>query len=147
MNAETGARPTPFVLDSSVLAEVARADSGLMSLIQSWDAVGQPMVIPALAITAASLDMRSPEAEELLHGLERMENSMVAPLRDADQSTRLADVITRTGLDPWNAHVAAVADASVCPIVTLDGSEWQKHAHDLDERLHFIEIADPDDIG
>jgi hypothetical protein len=40
------------------------------------------------------------------------------------------------------AHVAAVADASICPILTLDGTKWREHAGDLDQRLHFAEIAD-----
>ena len=41
--------------------------------------------------------------------------------------------------------VAAVADAAVCPILTLDAGKWREHAADLDEPLHFIEIADPDE--
>lgn len=145
MNEDAGARPAPFVLDVSVLTEVARADAGLMTLIQGWDAAEQPLVIPALAVTAASLDMRSQDAEDLLHGLERLESVMVAPLRDTEQAIHLAAVMARTGLQPWDAHVAAVADASVCPIVTLDAAKWQKHARDLDEPLYFVEIADPDD--
>jgi hypothetical protein len=68
---------------------------------------------------------------------------MTAALRDAEQAVRLAAVIARTGLDPWDAHVAAVADAAVCPILTLDVVKWREHAADLDEPLHFIEIADP----
>jgi len=59
--------------------------------------------------------------------------------------TGLAAVIARTGLDPWDAHVAAVADASVCPILTLDAGKWRQHSGDLDEPLHIIEIADPDE--
>lgn len=145
MNEDAGARPAPFVLDSSVLTEVARADAGLMTLIQGWDAAAQPLIIPTLAVTTAALDMRSQEAEDLLHGLERLESAMLAPLRDTEQATRLATVITRTGLDPWDAHVAAVADASVCPIITLDADKWREHARDLDEPLYFVEIADPDD--
>jgi hypothetical protein len=39
--------------------------------------------------------------------------------------------------------VAAVADAAVCPILTLDAAMWREHAADLDEPLHVIEIADP----
>src|SRR5205823_3228316 len=46
-------------------------------------------------------------------------------------------------LDPWDAHVAAVADAAVCPVLTLDAARWREHAADLDEPLHVIEIADP----
>jgi predicted nucleic acid-binding protein len=145
VNGEPGALPAPFVLDASVLIEVARGETGLMSLIQGWDATGQPLIVPALAITAASLDMRSPDAEDLLHGLELLESTMVAPLRDTDQATRLGAVIARTGLDPWDAHVAAVADTSVCPIATVDAAKWREHARSLDEPLHYIEITDPDD--
>jgi hypothetical protein len=41
--------------------------------------------------------------------------------------------------------VAAVADAAVCPILTLDAPKWRQHSGDLDEALHIIEIADPDE--
>ena len=116
-----------------------------MTLVQELDARGRPLVIPALAVTGASLDTRSGEAAELLEGLERLKNAMTAGLRDAEQAVRLAAVIARTGLDPWDAHVAAVADAAVCPILTLNGARWQEYAAGLDEPLHFIEIADPDE--
>jgi len=140
-----GARPAPLILDASVLIEAARGDAGVMTLIQGFDADGQPLIIPVLAVTAASLDMPSEDAEAILHGLERLENVMAAPVRDTEQAVRLAAVITRTGLGAYDAHVAAVADAAVCPILTLDGAKWREHARDLDEPLHFVEIADPDD--
>jgi predicted nucleic acid-binding protein len=140
-----GARPAPLVLDASVLIEAARGDFGIMTLLQGYDADGVPLVIPVLATVAASVDTRSDDAEAILHGLERLGNAMAAPVLDSEQAVRLADVIARTGLGPWDAHVAAVADASVCPILTLDAAKWREHAGDLDERLHFVEIADPDD--
>jgi predicted nucleic acid-binding protein len=114
-----------------------------MTLIQGYDARGQSLVVPALALTGASLDVRSEDADDLLGGLERLDSAEVAPLRDAEQAARLAAVISRTGLDPWDAHVAAVADAAVCPILTLDAAKWREHASDLDEPLHIIEITDP----
>ena len=137
--------PAPWVLDVSVLVAVARADTRIMTLVQELDARGRPLIIPALAVTGGSLDMHGDEAAELLEGLERLENALVAPLRDAEQAIRLAAVIARTDLDPWDAHVAAVADASVCPILTLDAAKWRQHAGDLDDPLHFIEITDPDE--
>jgi predicted nucleic acid-binding protein len=140
-----GARLAPVVLDASVLIAVARGDTGVMTLLQGYDAAGQPLVIPVLGVTAASLDMRSEDAEHLLRGLERMENAMAAPLRDSEQATRLAAVIARTGLSPYDAHVAAVADAAICAILTLEAAKWREHARDLDEPLYFIEIAEPDD--
>lgn len=145
MSEDGGARPAPLVLDASVLIEAARGDAGVMTLIQGYDADGQPLIIPVLAVTAAALDTRSEDAEAILHGLERLENAMAAPVRDAEQAVRLAAVIARTGLDSYDAHVAAVADASVCPILTRDAAKWREHAGDLDERLHFVEIADPED--
>lgn len=144
MNTAPEPLPAPWALDVSVLAEVARGDARTMTLVQELDGRGRPLVIPALAVTGSALGIRSDEAADLLEGLERLENAMTAPLQGAEQASRLAAVIARTGLDPWDAHVAAVADASVCPILTLNAAKWRKHAGDLDDRLHFIEIADPD---
>ncbi|MGH3289147.1 MAG: PIN domain-containing protein [Streptosporangiaceae bacterium] len=129
----------------SVLVAVARADTRIMTLVQELDARGRPLIIPALAVTGASLDIRSDEAADLLEGLERLGAALVAPLRDGEQAIRLAAVIARTGLDPWDAHVAAVADAAVCPILTLDAAKWREHSGDLDDPLYFVEIADPDE--
>jgi hypothetical protein len=42
-----------------------------------------------------------------------------------------------------DAHVAAVADASVCPVLTMDAPKWREHATALGEPLHIIEIAEP----
>ena len=145
MSEDSGAAPPPYIVDLSVAVAVARFDASVMTLIQGYDARGQSLVIPVLALTGASLDVRTEDADDLLEGLERLGNADVAPLRDAEQAARLAAVIARTGLDPWDAHVAAVADASVCPILTLDAGKWRQHAQDLDEPLHVIEIADPDE--
>jgi predicted nucleic acid-binding protein len=136
---DSGVVPAPYVLDASAVVAVARGDTDVMTFIQRLDGTGQPMVIPVLAITAASLDVRSDEADELLEGLELLGN--------AEQAARLAAVIARTGLDPWDAHVAAVADAAVCPILTLDAAKWRSYAGGLDDPLHVIEIADPDEAS
>ena len=77
--------------------------------------------------------------------MELLRNAEIAPLKGAEQAARLAAVIARTGLDPWDAHVAAVADAAICPILTLDAAKWQQYAEGLDEPPHIIEIADPDE--
>ncbi len=101
------------------------------------------MVIPALAIAGASPDARSEEADDLLAGLELLDNVTVAPLNGGEQAARLADVVARTGLDPWDAHAAAIADVAICPILTLNAAKWRECAADLDEPMHIIEIADP----
>jgi len=51
---------------------------------------GRPPVVPALAATAASLDIHSDEAAELPEGMERPKNAMTAAVRDAEQAVRLA---------------------------------------------------------
>ena len=137
------ATPRPYVIDVSVLVAVARADAGVTRLLLNLDGQGQPLVVPVLTMVAASLDARTEDADLALRGLERLDSVLLAPLRDADQAARLAAVIARTGLDPWDAHVAAVANAAACAILTLDAAKWREHAGDLDEPLHIIEIADP----
>ena len=145
MSGDGAAVPAPYVLDVSVVVAVARGDTEIMTFIQRLGGTGQPMVIPVLAITAASLDVRGDEADELLDGLELLGNAEIAALKGAEQAARLAAVIAGTGLDPWDAHVAAVADAAICPILTLDAAKWRQYAERLDEPLHIIEIADPDE--
>jgi predicted nucleic acid-binding protein len=140
---DTGAVPLPYILDVSVLTAIARADSEVTGLVLELDARGQPLVLPVLSLAAASLDARG--ADDALRGLEQLDNIEVAPLRDADQAAGLAAVMARTGLDPWDAHVAAVADAAICPILTLDAAKWHGLPADPDAPLHIIEITDPDD--
>ncbi|HLK79233.1 MAG TPA: PIN domain-containing protein [Streptosporangiaceae bacterium] len=143
MSEETGAVPPPYVLDVSVLTELVRGGYGVMALVQQLGASGRPLVLPVLAMTAASLDLRSEDASAILYGLEKLANATAAPVKDAEQAVELAAVIAKTGLDPYDAHVAAIADASVCPILTLDAAKWRPHLHDLDEALHIVEIEDP----
>jgi hypothetical protein len=47
-----------------------------MTLVQELDARGRSLVIPALAVTGASLDIHSDEAAELLAGLEQLEKAL-----------------------------------------------------------------------
>ena len=81
---------TPLILDTSVLTAVARGDADVIALVQEYDARGQPILIPALAIAGASLDVRSEEGDDLLAGLELLEVVTVAPLSGAEQAARLA---------------------------------------------------------
>ena len=78
MTEDTGATPTPYVLDVSILVAVARADADVTRLVLALDGRGRPLVIPVLAITAASLDARTEDGDVALMGLERLENTMIA---------------------------------------------------------------------
>ncbi|GAA4600023.1 hypothetical protein GCM10023194_81080 [Planotetraspora phitsanulokensis] len=135
--------PTPVIIDTTVLHEIVRGEVGVISLIQGFDADGQPMVVSALAITAALMDARNEEAADAMHGLAAMENVTVAPLKDAEQAENLALVAVVTGLDVVEAHTAAIADVSVCPILTLNAARWEEPSAALEERLFTIEIAEP----
>lgn len=143
MSAQAGAALTPYILGVSVLVAIARADTDVTALMLELDARGRPLVLPVMAVTAALLDARGADADDALRGLEQLANVQGAPLRDADQAARLASVIARTGLDPWDAQVAAVAEAAICPILTLDAAKWRALPTDPDAPLCIIEIADP----
>ncbi|MEU8193577.1 hypothetical protein AB0C10_07320 [Microbispora amethystogenes] len=138
--------PTPYILDTSVLSTVVRGDADLIGLLQGFDRAGQPLVVPALAAAGALLDGRgSPDAQALLAGLAAFEHALVAPLEGIAQSAKLIDTIAVTGLDVYDAHAAAIADVSVCPILTLRGDKWHQPSRALDNPLHVIEIADPEE--
>jgi predicted nucleic acid-binding protein len=136
--------PTPYIIDTRVLIDIARGDADLIGLLQDYDQTGQPLVIPALAAVGALLDARADEASALLAGLATFESVEVAPLDGVEQAAKIADVIARTDLTPWDAHVAAVADVAVCPILTFDASRWEEVSRSMGDRLFTIEIADPD---
>ncbi|SDH56067.1 hypothetical protein SAMN05421505_11824 [Sinosporangium album] len=135
----------PLILDTGILTELGRGDLNLMEMIARWDEQGQPMVISAVAIAAASRDYGSKDSADLLLGITTMDQITVAGLREAEHGVVLASALNQTGLDWGDAHVAALADTSVCPILTLDGSQWTQAARAFDEPLHIIEIADPPD--
>lgn len=136
--------PPPYVLDTSVLTEIARGDLAMITLVQIFDERNQPLVIPVLALVGALLNTRSEEAEELLAGLDLLDAVTVAPLNGVEQAAALANALSITELEPWDAHVAAIADVAVCPILTLDSAKWQQPSRAFDEPLHVREIADPD---
>jgi predicted nucleic acid-binding protein len=143
---DSGPAPEPWVLDVSVLVAIARADADVTRLLLNLDAQGQPLVIPVLAMAAASADARTEDADIALRGLEQLDSVLVAPLRDAEQAARLAAIAAKGGLEQADAHVAAVASASACPILTLDAAKWRQRAADLDEPLETIEIYEPPEV-
>jgi hypothetical protein len=50
------------------------------------------MVMPALAVSAASVDTRGEDAADLIRGLEMLAAMTVAPLSGVNQAVKLADV-------------------------------------------------------
>ncbi|MBG0833362.1 hypothetical protein HS041_37300 [Planomonospora sp. ID67723] len=135
----------PLILDTGILIELARGDLDTMEMVARFDSENQPMVMSVLSITGASLDSRSKDAGDLLLGITTLDQITVAGPHEPDHGVALATAINRTGLDPWDAHVAALANASICPVLTLDKLRWEQAARAFDEPLHIIEIADPGD--
>jgi hypothetical protein len=62
--------PRPWVLDVSVLVAIARADAEVTNLVITLDGRGQPLIIPVLAVAAASGDTRTEDGDIALRGLE-----------------------------------------------------------------------------
>jgi hypothetical protein len=138
--------PTPHILDSAILTDVARGDADLIGFLQDFDRSGQSLVIPALTAAGALLDSRGlPDAQALLTGLAAFERATIAPLDGIHQAGQLAEMIAITGLNPYDAHVAAIAEVSVCPILTMDASHWEAPSRALDKPLFVVEIAEPDE--
>ncbi|WP_219464983.1 hypothetical protein [Nonomuraea rhizosphaerae] len=111
--------------------------------MQDYDRIGQPFVIPAPAAAGALLDAKDSEASSLLSGLGAFNHAQVAGVDSVEQAEFLVEMITRTGLDPWRAHVAALADLATCPILTLDPAQWTEPSRALERPLHVIGIIDP----
>jgi predicted nucleic acid-binding protein len=133
----------PYVLDDLTLSEVARGDADLIRLLLSYDASGQALVVPVLAAAAAYRQAPTADAADSLRGLPDLDHAMSAPVSDVGQALRLVEIAAKTGLDVCAAHVAAVADTAICPILTLDGDRWRRASSVLPDPLHVIEIADP----
>lgn len=55
--------PKPWVLDVSVLVAIARADAEVTNLVITLDGRGQPLIIPVLAVAAASADTRTEDGD------------------------------------------------------------------------------------
>ncbi|MFC7644769.1 hypothetical protein ACFQX6_31815 [Streptosporangium lutulentum] len=100
------------------------------------------MVIPALAITGATLGNKSPEAADALRGLALMEGVTVVPLDGPEESIALADMISATRLAAWDAHAATEALSLIGAILTMDASRWEDPQRQLEEHLQVIEISD-----
>ncbi|MEV2270973.1 PIN domain-containing protein [Nonomuraea africana] len=138
--------PTPHILDSTILADIARGDADLIGFLQDFDRAGQALVIPSLTTAGALLDSRGlPDAQQLLAGLAAFERTTVAPLDGVHQAAKLADMIAITGLSPYDAHVAAIADVAVCPILTLNAAHWDAPSRALSQRLTIVEVAEPEE--
>ncbi|MDF5755164.1 hypothetical protein [Spongiactinospora sp. TRM90649] len=135
----------PLILDTGVLVELAHGDLNVMEMVARWDEQGQPMVMSVVAVAAAARDAGSKDATDLLLGIATMDQITVAGLRETEHGIALASVLGRTELDWGDAHVAALADTSVCPVLTLNGSHWTAAARAFDEPLHIIAIEDPPD--
>ncbi|GAA3467479.1 hypothetical protein [Nonomuraea roseola] len=138
--------PTPHILDSTILVDVARGDADLIGFLQDFDRAGQALVIPSLAAAGALLESQGlPDAQPLLAGLAAFERTTVAPLDGIHQAAKLADMMAVTGLGPYDAHVAAIADVAICPILTLNAAHWDAPSRALAQPLTIVEIAEPDE--
>lgn len=136
--------PPPLILDTSVLTAIARADAWVTSLLMNFDETGQPLIIPPLAAIAALTDLHTTDAARALRGLELLGNVTTGELASITQASAVAYVIARTGMEPGDAHTAALSLTEGGRILTLDAARWRQNTADLDEPLFIVEIADPE---
>ena len=74
-----------------------------MTLVPELDARGRPLVIPALAVTGASLDIHNDEADELLGGLEQLEKALRLLSAQGDLNVPLCLRVMALAVTAWRS--------------------------------------------
>src|SRR5260370_23981328 len=89
-----------------------------MTLVPELDARGRPLVIPALAVTGASLDIHSDEAAELLAGLEQLGKALRLLSAQGDLKVPLCLRVIALAVTPWRAprQGSRRARPPTCPV-------------------------------
>lgn len=136
-----------FVLDATVVSEVARGDSPLITLLFEFDAQGLRLMVPALVVAAVAAEMGGADEGFLpaVRGITRLEHGVYAPLGDFDDALELGQVAT--GMFPdgrglWeDAHTVLLARLEGADILTLDAGRWA--GLELDG-VRVTEVADPE---
>ncbi|MEU6413928.1 hypothetical protein [Microbispora sp. NPDC046933] len=136
-----------FVLDVSVVSEVARGDLPMITLLFEFDAQGLRLMVPALVVAAAAAEMGGADEGFLpaVRGIARLEHGVYAPLGDFDDALELGQVaagLARDSRPLWeDAHTVMLARLEGADILTLDAGRWA--GLELDG-VQVTEVADPE---
>ncbi|MEV0971295.1 hypothetical protein [Microtetraspora glauca] len=134
-----------YVLDSTVVSEVARGDLSLITMLFGLDTRGLRLVVPALIVASVAAEMGGGDESGFLpavRGIARLEHGSYGALGDFDDALELGRVAERLGdKQRWeDAHTVMLARLWRADILTLDGTRWG--GLELDG-VRVAEIADP----
>ncbi|MEU7692466.1 hypothetical protein OHB01_03260 [Microbispora hainanensis] len=137
-----------FVLDTTVVSEVARGDMPLITLLLELDQQGLRLTVPALVVAAVAAEMGGSDKTGFLpavRGIARLDHGAYGPLGDFDDALELGQAaarLTGDGRPSWeDAHTVMLARLEGADILTLDAGRWA--GLDLDG-VQVTEISDPD---
>lgn len=136
-----------YVLDVTVLADCARGDAELIGMIQQFDVDHVTLIVPALAVTGATIDVGgAPEQVALIRGICRLDSARFAGLTEFDDAAELARLRFVTTLEHlWDVHTAEVALNRGVPVLTLDHGRWREAVRETGGDLSVVEVSDLDD--
>ncbi|MGN9838804.1 hypothetical protein ACTMTI_11845 [Nonomuraea sp. H19] len=107
-----------YVLDASLLAEVGCGDNDVVALLQQLDAANIAIIVPALAVTGATVE-RTATNEQLavMRGVGRLDSATFAALSTFHDTVDLARM--RLGADTpselWDVQTALQAVLATAP--------------------------------
>ncbi|MEO3853986.1 hypothetical protein [Acrocarpospora sp. B8E8] len=132
-----------YVLDASVVSEVARGDGDLITMLFGLTSQRIRVVVPALVVSSVAAELGEPSGFlPAVRGIARLEHGSYGSLADFDDALELGRVLGRLGEEArWpDAHTVMLARRWRGQILTLDTSRWK--GYELDG-VPVAEVADP----
>jgi hypothetical protein len=134
-----------YVLDTSVVSEVARGDLPLITMLFELDEQGLRLVVPALVVASVAAEMGGSDEGFLpaVRGIARLEHGAYGPLGAFDDALELGQAAARLGdKRRWeDAHTVLLARQGGADVLTLDAGRWS----DLElDGVRVTEVADPE---
>ncbi|MFF3665961.1 hypothetical protein [Microtetraspora malaysiensis] len=139
--------PRQYVLDVTVVSEVARGDLPLITMLFELDERGLHLVVPALVVSAVAAEMGGSEEAKYLpavRGIARLEHGAYGPLVGFDDALELGHTAAEMGDKRlWeDVHTVLLARQEGAAILTLDAGRWSELEL---AGVQVAEIADPEE--
>lgn len=137
-----------YILDASLLAEVGRGDNDVIALLQALDAADVAIVVPALAVTGATVETAATNEQlAVMRGVGRLDSATFAALAAFDDTVDLGRMRLETDAPSqlWDVQTALQAVLRNCPILTTDAARWDAAEKELSGQLTVVEISQLDD--
>ncbi|WP_433501724.1 hypothetical protein ACQP1K_29245 (plasmid) [Sphaerimonospora sp. CA-214678] len=139
--------PRGYVLDTTVVSEIARGDLPLITMLFELDEHGMQLVVPALVVAAVAAEMGGSDESGFLpavRGIARLDHGAYGALGGFDDALELGQAAARlSDKRSWeDAHTMVLARRDGVDILTLDAGRWSELELD---GVQVAEIADPDE--